>query len=48
VNIEPSIYKLVVEADKNCKKMVKTLRECQGNLERISKLVDKLEHETYK
>jgi uncharacterized protein YoxC len=48
MNIEPSIYNLVVEADKNCKKMVKTLRECQGNLERISKLVDKLEHETNK
>jgi hypothetical protein len=44
MNIEPSIYNLVVEADKNCKKMVKTLKECQASLDRMSKLVNELEH----
>jgi len=44
MNIEPSIYNLVVEADRNCQGMLKTLKQCQANLDRISKLVDELEH----
>jgi hypothetical protein len=48
MNIEPSIYNLVVEADRNCQGMLKTLKQCQANLDRISKLVDELEHEINK